>query len=78
MKLIPGTFAENYQDEIISQTLDCHFKAEEENFLRLNSGEHAPKIKTLSLFFIDSISSFRGDNNGKGWLAQHFEAILTK
>lgn len=32
MKLIPGTFAENYQDEIISQALDCHFKAEEENF----------------------------------------------
>lgn len=78
MKLIPGTFAENYQDEIISQALNCHFKAEEENFLRLNSGENAPKIKTLSLFFIDSISSFCGENNGKGWLAQHFEAILTK
>lgn len=78
MKLIPGTFAENYQDEIISQALDCHFKAEEENFLRLNSGEDAPKIKTLSLFFIDSISSFRGENSGKGWLAQHFEDILTK
>lgn len=78
MKLIPGTFAQNYQDEIISQALDCHFKAEEENFLRPNSGNNAPKIKTLSLFFIDSISSFRGENNGKGWLAQHFEDILTK
>ena len=77
MKLIPGTFAQNYQDEIISQALDCHFKAEEENFLRLNSGKNAPKIKTLSLFFIDSISSFRGENNGKGWLAQDFEKILT-
>lgn len=78
MKLIPGTFAQNYQDEIISQALNCHFKAEEENFLRLNSGDNAPKIKTLSLFFIDSISSFRGENNSKGWLAQHFEDILTK
>ena len=78
MKLIPGTFAENYQDEIISQALDCHFKAEEENFLRLNSGDNAPKIKTLSLFFIDSISSFRGENNSKGWLAKHFEVLLTK
>ena len=76
MKLIPGTFAENYQDEIIAQALDCHFKAEEENFLRLNSGENAPKIKTLSLFFIDSISSFRGKNNDKGWLAKHFEKLL--
>lgn len=78
MKLIPGTFAQNYQDEIISQALNCHFKAEEENFLRLNSGDNAPKIKTLSLFFIDSISSFRGENNSKGWLAQHFENLLAK
>ena len=78
MKLIPGTFAENYQDEIIAQALDCHFKAEEENFLRLNSGENAPKIKTLSLFFIDSIYSFRGENNDKGWLAKHFEKLLTQ
>ena len=76
MKLIPGTFAENYQDEIISQALDCHFKAEEENFLRPNSGNNPPKIKTLSLFFIDSISSFRGENNKKGWLAKHFEKLL--
>ncbi len=78
MKLIPGTFAENYQDEIISQALECHFKAEEENFLRPNSGNNPPKIKTLSLFFIDSISSFRGENNKKGWLAKHFEKLLTQ
>lgn len=78
MKLIPGTFAENYQDEIISQALDCHFKAEKENFLRPNSGNNPPKIKTLSLFFIDSISSFRGENNKKGWLAKHFEKLLTQ
>ncbi len=78
MKLIPGTFDQSYQDEIISQAIECHFKAEEENFLRLNSGNGAPKIKTLSLFFIDSISSFRGENNSKGWLTKHFEAILTK
>ena len=78
MKLIPGTFAENYQDEIISQALECHFRAEEENFLRPNSGNNPPKIKTLSLFFIDSISSFRGENNKKGWLAKHFEKLLTQ
>ena len=78
MKLIPGTFTKNYQDEIISQALDCHFKAEEENFLRLNSGINAPKIKTLSLFFIDSITSLRGENNSKGWLSKHFEKILVE
>lgn len=78
MELIPGTFAKNYQDEIISQALDCHFKAEEDNFLRPDSANNMPKIKTLSLFFIDSIASFRGENNTKGWLAQHFEELLTK
>lgn len=78
MELIPGTFAKNYQDEIISQALDCHFKAEEDNFLRPDSANNMPKIKTLSLFFIDSIASFRGKNNTKGWLAQHFEELLTK
>lgn len=78
MKLIPGTFAQSYQKEIISQALDCHFKTEEENFLRPNSGDNAPKIKTLSLFFIDSISSFRGENSSKGWLAKEFERLLTE
>lgn len=78
MKLIPGTFAQSYQKEIISQALDCHFKAEEENFLRPNSGDNAPKIKTLSLFFIDSISSLRGENSSKGWLAKEFERLLTE
>lgn len=76
MKLIPGTFAQSYQKEIISQALDCHFKAEEENFLRPNSDDNAPKIKTLSLFFIDSISSFRAENHNKGWLAKLFEDLL--
>ncbi|USS89381.1 type III restriction-modification system endonuclease [Fructilactobacillus cliffordii] len=76
MKLIPGTFSVNYQDEIISQALDRHFEAEQENFLRSNSNKNVPKIKTLSLFFIDSISSFRSDNGKKGWLADHFESLL--
>lgn len=78
MQLIPGTFAENYQDEIISEAIDCHFAAEIINFMRPNAEENAAKIKTLSLFFIDSIDSFRGENNSKGWLAEHFENILTK
>ncbi|KIO94299.1 restriction endonuclease [Levilactobacillus brevis] len=78
MKLIPGTFAQNYQDEIVSHALDCHFKAEKENFLRPNSDGNVPKIKTLSLFFIDSIFSFRGKNSSKGWLAMDFERILTR
>lgn len=78
MELIPGTFAESYQDEIISEALDRHFEIEQENFMRENAEDNAPRIKTLSLFFIDSISSFRGPNKSKGWLASHFEKMLTE
>lgn len=78
MELIPGTFAESYQDEIISEALDRHFEIEQENFMRENAEENAPRIKTLSLFFIDSISSFRGAKNTKGWLAKHFEKLLSE
>lgn len=78
MKLIPGTFSESYQDEIISEALDRHFTAEQDNFMRPNTAVNVPRIKTLSLFFIDSISSFRGDNQTKGWLAKKFEKMLTQ
>lgn len=75
MKLIPGTFAKTYQYQIISQAIDRHFTIEQENFLRPSN---LPKIKTLSLYFIDSIASIRTENNGKGWLIQEFESLLTK
>lgn len=78
MKLIPGTFSESYQDEIISEALDRHFAAEQDNFMRPNTVVNVPRIKTLSLFFIDSISSFRGNNQTKGWLAKNFEKMLTQ
>lgn len=78
MDLIPGTFSQNYQDEILSEALDRHFEAEQRNFMRSKSEENSPRIKTLSLFFIDSISSFRGPKHTKGWLAQHFEKLLVK
>ena len=78
MKLIPGTFTESYQERIIKQAIDEHFRIEERNFLRKND---APKIKTLSLFFIDSIDSYgrrKADGTGrdKGWLIKVFEKLL--
>ena len=78
MKLIPGTFNESYQERIIKQAIDEHFRIEEQNFLRKND---APKIKTLSLFFIDSIDSYgrrKADGTGrdKGWLIKVFEKLL--
>ena len=78
IKLIPGTFTESYQERIIKQAIDKHFEIEERNFLRKNN---LPKIKTLSLFFIDSVDSYgrkKTDGTGreKGWLIEKFENLL--
>ncbi|MCK8628387.1 type III restriction-modification system endonuclease [Apilactobacillus kunkeei] len=79
MQLIPGTFTQSYQDEVISEAIDRHFEAEEKNFLREDTDGLAPRIKTLSLFFIDSKESLRGnDDEEKGWLAKSFEKLLTQ
>lgn len=58
MKLIPGTFAQSYQKEIISQALDCHFKAEEENFLRPNSEIMRLKSKPCPCFSLIVFQAF--------------------
>lgn len=74
-KLNPETFSVLYQKIIISQALDQHFKKERENWVRKNAGENPAKIKTLSLFFINSISSYRKED---GWLKNTFENLLRK
>ena len=64
-------YGTTYQELMMKQAIDAHFVKEKENFLRGN------KIKTLSLFFIDSIYSYRGsDNDGK--LRISFEKLLTQ
>jgi type III restriction enzyme len=72
MELIPGTFALSYQELLIHQALDAHFEKEQENFFRDND---RPRVKTVSLFFIDSIRSYR-DADGGDWLKQKFEDVL--
>lgn len=74
MALVPGTFNASYQELIVQDAIDKHFDIEQANFLRGNERENnAPRIKTLSLFFIDSIKSYR-DN--EGWLKLTFERLL--
>lgn len=68
MELVPDLFTMDYQSLLLGQALDAHFVKERENFRRHN------KIKTNSLFFIDSIASFRGEN---AWLRARFEELLT-
>lgn len=74
MSLIPGTYHSSYQELIIRDAIDKHFEIEQKNFLR--SGErdnNEPKIKTLSLFFIDNIKSYRQED---GWLKETFVRLL--
>jgi type III restriction enzyme len=75
MILSPQIYSESYQELLLRQALEAHFENEKKNFNRAN------KIKTVSLFFIDDIASFRSkeeskDNENKGWLRVKFEQLL--
>lgn len=67
--IYPKVFAETYQKTMLSLALDRHFEKERDNFVN-----HLSKIKTLSLFFIDSIKSFRDEDGG--YLRHEFETLL--
>lgn len=72
MILSDNIFSIDYQKTMIRIALDKHFEQEKENFNR------DVKIKTLSLFFIDSVKSYRGDNNTDGWLKKEFKILLSE
>ncbi|MGI5913903.1 MAG: type III restriction-modification system endonuclease [Bacteroidales bacterium] len=63
-------FSRSYQEQMIRLALLRHFETERENFNRTN------KIKTLTLFFIDNIESYRGGDDGSAWLKEMFERLL--
>lgn len=67
--IFSSIYTETYQNLMLKQAIKNHFDQEEINFLRKR------KIKTLSLFFIDSIFSYRGENNN-GDLKLMFESLL--
>ncbi|SPT61452.1 type III restriction-modification system StyLTI enzyme res [Aerococcus viridans] len=71
MTFLPATMTNSYQELIIRDAIDKHFEAEISNFMRENDNQ--PKVKTLSLYFIDSINSYRGKNS---WLKVLFEKLL--
>lgn len=52
-------YMSSYQEQMIKLALEHHFKTEKENF------DRKFKIKTLALFFIDDISSYRPNSEGK-------------
>lgn len=69
--LIPQIFSASYQELLVRQAIDKHFVKERENWFR--EGNNPARVKTLSLFFIDSISSYR---DADGWLKTIFEQAL--
>lgn len=68
--LAASVYSDTYQSVMMQQALENHFEAEWENFRR------PAKVKTLTLFFIDSIESYRGDGSG-GHLRLRFEELLS-
>lgn len=62
----------SYQEQMLRLALQRHFETEKENFCARTF-----KIKTLALFFIDDISSYRPNDEGKSpYLLLTFERLL--
>lgn len=62
----------SYQEQMMRLALERHFETERENFCNRKF-----KIKTLALFFIDDITSYRPDAEGKTpYLLLAFERLL--
>lgn len=65
-------FMSSYQEQMIRLALERHFETERHNF----SGRTF-KIKTLALFFIDDITSYRKSEDGKRpYILETFERLL--
>lgn len=68
----PDQYSISYIESMIELALMRHFETERQNFCR----EGLP-IKTLTLFFIDNIESFRGPSGkNDGWLRLRFMDLL--
>lgn len=65
-------YSSSYQEQMLNLAIRRHFETERQNF----SGRQF-KIKTLALFFIDDITSYRESNSGKApYLKEMFERLL--
>ena len=68
----PSIYTDSYQTDMMRLAIQRHFESERQNF------ERQQRMKSLALFFIDSIRSYRGDDNQNGWLADKFEELLAE
>lgn len=64
-------YMSDYQSAMIKLALERHFETEYKNFCNYEN-----KIKTLALFFIDDILSYRNTDKSQAYLLNKFEEIL--
>lgn len=71
--ILPSSiFSESYQEAMLETALRGHFTQEWENFNKKN------RIKTVTLFFIDSIESYSREDGTPGYLRKKFELKLSE
>ena len=71
-EFLPDQYSASYQEGMMRKALERHFQTERENFMRSPA-----RIKTLALFFIDNIESYRGpEKKNDGWLRRKFLELL--
>ena len=63
-------YSDSYQEQMMRLAIQRHFETERKNF------DRQIKIKTLALFFIDNIESFRGGEASSPWLRDMFDRLL--
>ncbi|MEI6856033.1 type III restriction-modification system endonuclease [Psychrilyobacter sp.] len=71
-KINPYSYSEILQEKMIKESIEKHFEIEEKNMTTY------PRIKTMSLFFIDSIESYRNDDKTQEHIRIYFEEELKR
>lgn len=64
----PYSYAQSLQLQMVEKAIAKHFELEKEYFT-----QHSPRIKPLTLFFIDAIDSYRGKDGQQGELSVFVE-----
>lgn len=72
-EFITDIYSSSYQEQMIRLAIQRHFETEKQNFCHRKF-----KIKTLALFFIDDIASYRekSENGKEPYLRNMFERLL--
>lgn len=69
----PYSFSQSLQTDMLQKAIEAHFKLERELLTRKNT----PKIKSLTLIFIDDIDGYRGEKSKEPEsLKNRFEALV--